>query len=149
VYEMALKSPHPIRIGDVEYSRVLWNAATKQGKQQGTGATTIVTDENGDEVEAGTPTIVRKHSLPHLHNLDNSTGINQQIGQGLLLAQQELVKGKNAKVAVAPPPQTTQQLEVDPQQEPPEWSDFVGAIFYILLGLVAMFAGIYSIFVSK
>jgi hypothetical protein len=40
-------------------------------------------------------------------------------------------------------------MEADPQQEPPQWSDFILAIGYILLGLLAMFASIYSIFVSK
>jgi hypothetical protein len=40
-------------------------------------------------------------------------------------------------------------MEADPQQEPPHLSNFILAIGYILLGLVAMIAGIYSIVVSK
>jgi solute carrier family 38 (sodium-coupled neutral amino acid transporter), member 11 len=137
IHDLALKSPHPIRIGDVEYKRV--NVAAS------------VAEDN--EPEDSPSTLVRKHSLPHLHNLSTlplasssggGTGINQQIGQGLLLAQQ-----KKSSHSSAYKTDENAAVEPDPQQEPPQWSDFILAIGYILLGLVAMIAGIYSIFVSK
>jgi hypothetical protein len=82
IHDLALKSPHPIRIGDVEYKHV--NVAAS------------VAEDN--EPEDSPSTLVRKHSFPDLHNLSalplassggGGTGINQQIGRGLLLAQQK------------------------------------------------------------
>lgn len=123
INEMAMKSPHPIRIGDVEYKRILVHMSGKEGL--------------GQELQK----MVRDSSFPQLHNLVGggvTTGgqglnINQKIGQGLL----EKKKKQDA----------TEALEADPQEEPPSWLDFYIAICYILLGLVALFAGIYSIFV--
>ncbi|GKY92560.1 hypothetical protein MPSEU_000226200 [Mayamaea pseudoterrestris] len=37
-------------------------------------------------------------------------------------------------------------LEPDPQEQPPTWLDFGVAIFYILFGIVALTAGLYSLF---
>jgi solute carrier family 38 (sodium-coupled neutral amino acid transporter), member 11 len=129
INEMAMKSPHPIRIGDVEYKRVLVHMAGKDGL--------------GSELQK----MVRERSYPQLHNIaagatvsgivggpatEPGFNINQKIGQGLLEKQ------KMDKAAKA--------LEADPQKEPPTWLDFYIAICYILLGLMALFAGIYSIF---
>jgi solute carrier family 38 (sodium-coupled neutral amino acid transporter), member 11 len=120
ITEIAMKSPHPIRIGDVEYKRALVQ---------------MDEDEGGAELKK----LVRDNSMPHLPNLvtgNSSVGmnINQQIGQGLLEQQ------KKQKFT------TETVLEADPQEEPPSWLDFYVAIFFILLGLVALFAGIYSLF---
>jgi hypothetical protein len=40
-------------------------------------------------------------------------------------------------------------LEDDPQEAPPGVVDFMVAIFYIIFGVVAMFAGLFSIFIEK
>jgi hypothetical protein len=39
-------------------------------------------------------------------------------------------------------------LEDDPQQDPPRLFDFVIAIFYVIFGVVALVAGLFSIFVA-
>jgi hypothetical protein len=122
INQMAMKSPHPIRIGDVEYKRVLVHMSGNDGI--------------GPELQK----MARENSLPQLHRLGGggpSSGynINQQIGQDLL-EQQHKTKSAAEKIA----------LEADPQEEPPSWLDFYIAISFILLGLVALFAGIYSIF---
>jgi hypothetical protein len=143
IHDLALKSPHPIRIGDVEYKRVHV-------------ATSAATEDN--DPDESPSTLVRKHSLPHLHNLSTlplassgggggPTGINQKIGQGLLLAQQK--KSTASSSSTVNKNDENAAMEADPQQDPPQWSDFILAIGYLLLGLVAMIAGIYSIFVSK
>jgi solute carrier family 38 (sodium-coupled neutral amino acid transporter), member 11 len=122
VTEMAMKSPHPIRIGDVEYKRVLYHLEEKDG------------------VGADLKQLVRDTSMPHLSNLvvggaPVGMNINQQIGQGLLEKQK---KGKRT---------SGESLEADPQEQPPSCTDFLIAILFILLGLVALFAGLYSIFI--
>lgn len=123
VTEMAMKSPHPIRIGDVEYKRVLYRLEEKEGA--------------GAELKQ----MVRDNSMPRLSNLVVSGGpvgmnINQQIGKGLLEKQKK--KGKKS---------TDDALEADPQEQPPSCIDFLIAVLFILLGLVALFAGLYSLFI--
>lgn len=132
ITELAMKSPHPIRIGDVEYKRVVVEHHPS-GKNDG-GGTSAEVKKMG-----------RESSLPQLHQLAAGSGgggdgpssggftVNQKIGQGLLAK-------KTAAAAAAT------DLEADPQGEPPSWYDFYIAICYILFGMVALFAGIYSIF---
>lgn len=59
------------------------------------------------------------------------------------------------KIATTPPPtqpatETTATavaaaIEPDPQHEPPNWYDFIGAVVFIVLGFIAMTAGLFSI----
>ena len=131
ITEMTMKSPHPIRIGDVEYKRV---------------AIPLNRDDNEDEesfLGDHLNKMVRDQSMPHLSNLITTSGsagtlmnINQQIGQGLL-EQQKKISVKRS---------TEEIVEADPQELPPSWHDFYVAIFLIILGFIALFAGMYSIF---
>lgn len=132
ITEMAMKSPHPIRIGDVEYKRV---------------AIPINRDDNEDEESSignHLNKMVRDQSMPHLTNLITTSGsastlmnINQQIGQGLLEQQKKKTADHTREEIV----------EADPQELPPSWHDFHVAIFLIILGIIALFAGMYSIFI--
>jgi sodium-coupled neutral amino acid transporter 11 len=133
ITEMAMKSPHPIRIGDVEYKRVAIpiNRNTEEDEE-----TSI-----GNQLNK----MVRDQSMPHLSNLITTSGsagtlmnINQQIGQGLL-EQQKKNKVDRTKEGTV--------VEPDPQEVPPSWYDFYVAIFLIILGFIALFAGMYSIFI--
>lgn len=131
ITEMTMKSPHPIRIGDVEYKRV---------------AIPLNRDDNEDEesfLGDHLNKMVRDQSMPHLSNLITTSGsagtlmnINQQIGQDLL-EQQKKISVKRS---------TEEIVEADPQELPPSWHDFYVAIFLIILGFIALFAGMYSIF---
>jgi sodium-coupled neutral amino acid transporter 11 len=116
--DMALKSPHPIRIGSVEYRR-------KEAKK-------------GDDINER-PTIERIDSMPmRKKGLLVNTGkppkspgnINQMLGKEILKRQQEAMK---------------EPFEHDPQELPPTWYDFIVAIFFILFGCLALVAGLVSL----
>lgn len=135
IHEMALKSPHPIRIGDVEYKRIVLPRVQQ--------------DMDGDGEDGQKQGMSRQYSMPQLHTIASVTSINQQIGQELLLAQQQQNETMSRNATTTRSSRVESSLEEDPQQEPPVWSDFIVAIGFILLGWVAMVAGIYSIFVSS
>lgn len=110
----ALKSPHPLRIGDFEYRR--------------TDATTTVSSRS----------LKRSGSLqlkPALSRADgdasSNVSINQQIGQQLL--QKQKMKVPEDEIVVEP---DVQML--------PYWSNFLEAIFFCLFGIVALVAGLWS-----
>lgn len=127
MHNLALKSPHPLRIGDVEYKRM-----------------TIEYDAD-EEVPSGPLFYDNASSLPTTPNLSlrggeiarDMTSINQQIGKQLVL-QQKKTKSKRK----------TTTTEPDPQEDPPAWGDFVIAIAYCLLGVVALVAGLFSLAVE-
>jgi sodium-coupled neutral amino acid transporter 11 len=123
--DMALKSPHPIRIGSVEYRR----RETKMG----------------DDIDER-PTIVRIDSMPMMPKgrLVNTGkppkspgNINQMLGKEILKRQQEAMK------------QPKEGFEHDPQELPPTWYDFIVAIFFILFGCLALVAGLGSLMHGK
>jgi sodium-coupled neutral amino acid transporter 11 len=154
IHDMALKSPHPIRIGDVEYTRVLLersdgNADAEQGlvipprgllRQDSLPPTKTKKGGSGGGVpNPYNPNMINSNSL-HAHTQKQThtvtaspININQRIGQSLLKKQQQKQK----------------EVEKDPQEEPPSWNDFVIAIFYILFGALAFFAGLLSISQSQ
>ena len=135
VHDLALKSPHPIRIGDVEYSRMLIKMSGKE--ELGARLKELYRDKS----LSASANSLRQVELAHSASLGVSgqeserNNINQQIGRGLLEQQRK----KAAK----------RSLEEDPQQAPPTWLDFYVAVCLILLGFVALFAGIGSIFMAK
>jgi hypothetical protein len=135
IHEMALKSPHPIRIGDVEYKRV----RVLQGR--------VDADPEDGRAVLAPRGLMRQDSLPLVatttggrtadgrtlvHAVTSSPiNINQRIGQNLLQKQKQ---DQGQKV-----------LEKDPQEEPPAWNDFIVAIFFIFFGVLAFVAGILSL----
>jgi Transmembrane amino acid transporter protein len=190
VYELAMKSPHPIRIGNVRFA----STKVRGGK---THVIMLQQNRSSNDLEGGQkklkyqtlhpsqefPTdtmLIRADSLPdgyektaegrivalpptpslsqfvpplkplqdknttsNSNSNSNSTGaltgdygsINKNIGANLLAKRQE------EEAALA--------LEDDPQQDPPGVIDFVIAIIFISFGVVAMVAGIGSIYAAK
>ena len=125
--DMALKSPHPIRIGSVTYRKI--ERAETPGEK---------------------PTIERIDSFPKAGSVLTSSerlirpggGASKSPGNiNKLLGQRILREQKEAKRA----PQTSERTEVDPQAQPPSWYDFVVAIFFILFGCLALVAGLISL----
>ena len=187
VTEMALKSPHPIRIGNVRFARANvqqgGNSITRVVMLQKNNRTSIpnagrtnlsaaFSDAASDSEDSGplerdnykrfdslTTKLVRADSLKSFHKmqttrdgtvvalpaiafvqpLDGSNGkkdyqsINQKIGA---MARQKSMEGEDIAI------------EDDPQGDPPGIIDFVVAISYIILGMVAMVAGLTSIFLK-
>jgi hypothetical protein len=78
-------------------------------------------------------------SLRGITGSGSGVNINQAIGKELLQKQQQ--KQRNDKKNAMP--------EADPQDEPPSWLDFYIAIMFVLLGVVAVVAGLYSLYRKK
>jgi sodium-coupled neutral amino acid transporter 11 len=126
MHDMTLKSPYPLRIGDIEYKRI--DAA--------------LDNEETEDLNAGSST-----SKPFLKNgasFHGAMSINQQIGQQLLLEQ----KQKQIPTPKKKKTTSSEQLEPDPQENPTA-SDFIVAIAFCLLGAVALVAGLLSLAVEQ
>lgn len=154
VTELAMKSPHPIRIGNVRFA----SAQVKGG-----GTRVLMLPQKGSshrlqQLAAPTNTmLIQEDSLPNYAStadgrvlalpvssrptaplpLSGSTGNNYQSINDKIGA---ITRRKKQEEALA--------LEDDPQQDLPSSMDFVVAIFYIIFGVVAMIAGIVSIYLS-
>jgi sodium-coupled neutral amino acid transporter 11 len=131
--EMALKSPHPIRIGSVIYRR-----------KESTGS---IHDKSTIErldsfpFAAGSGIVNSARFVKSVSAMSESSSrpegnINRLLGQEILRQQQEARKA---------PQQHSERLEADPQAQPPTWYDFVVAIFFILFGCLALVAGLVSL----
>ena len=130
--DMALKSPHPIRIGAVVYRKSQRSGSmdekpTIERIDSGTfanrasaltGSERLLTPNNGS---GGVP--------------KSPGNINKMLGQEILRQQKEKKKA----------PQASERLETDPQARPPTWYDFLVAIFLILFGCLALVAGLVSL----
>jgi len=140
VHELAMKSPHPIRIGDVEYSRMIVQMSGKE--DLGTRLMQLYRANSmtpgGSAGDLPNISSFPKLSASEHGSLRAPANINQQIGRGIL-EQQKKGAAKKSK----------QSLEADPQEAPPSWLDFYIAICFILLGVVALVAGIGSIFMES
>jgi solute carrier family 38 (sodium-coupled neutral amino acid transporter), member 11 len=152
IHDMALKSPHPIRIGDVEYHRTN-TAATidNDADDEETPRTFPFRREAGGTLPldlamaSKQPKIARQqqqHSIvaisPHATKLLSSTGGTSNIDQ--LLGKQILQRKQQGQR-----PNQNEELEKDPQESPPSWYDFYVAIFYMLFGILALVAGLLSL----
>lgn len=149
VHDMTLKSPHPIRIGNVEYSRVLlseiehgtnvsmWPPQHHSYSSFPSHLSEPSLSPNGST--HGPPTILAPSALraPINNNGGGPQSVNARIGQDLLRKQQQQQQKK---------PTQLDAVEADPLEALPTAQDFVLAIFYILFGVLAMVAGIFSLF---
>lgn len=173
VTELALQTPHPIRIGNVRFApaKTRWGTTRvvmlprKQSSVLGGGSQDTSTTSSSSGVPI-TTTLLRADSLPKGYatarhsdgqilalpptpenvkilpqtsfDTTNTTttvnyqSINNQGGGGAMAIR----RAKEEEFA----------LEDDPQQIPPGILDFVIAISYIIFGIIAMVAGLYSIF---
>lgn len=155
VTELAMQTPHPIRIGNVRFARTkLSGGETRIVMMKNEQTSTTYSAEafnvntkllradslpkNHETMRAANGQVV---ALPHLkksrkgvvtrdEEKGNYQSINQQIGA---MAKRQAEEDKLA-------------IEEDPQQHPPSTTDFVIAIFYVVFGVVAMAAGLLSIF---
>jgi len=133
VHELTIRSPHPIRIGDVEYTLV---AVSRSGRI-----------EAECENAAVLMPLLRSESLPPLPALGQErTSIDLVIGRQIL---NEGRQKRSQKVPLQPDLQEQPPLEPDPQELPPTWRDFGLAIFFIIFGVVALMAGLFSLFATS
>ena len=136
IHELALKSPHPIRIGDVEYTGSNLQELTRIAK--GAGNVAILRAFTRSE---SLPVLVGDIIAPVAHHgqqpmvMARPSGgdLNKRIGQELLEKQ------KNTK----------RPEEADPQEAPPTWYDYIVAVFFLLFGGLAFSAGIISLFIQN
>ena len=125
IHDMALKSPHPIRIGDVEYSRATVDEMGRVNTDAD-GAVLFPLGRNRMSAER-LPVLGKVMSFDRSKNVTGD--INKMIGQKILESQKK----------------QQQVVEADPQAGGPGWYDFGVAIFYMLFGLVALVAGVFSL----
>jgi sodium-coupled neutral amino acid transporter 11 len=155
VSDLVLKSPHPIRIGNVRFaSAQVRGGATRvlMLPQQGSShrlqqlaaptITMLIQDDSllnyastSDGRVLALPTSSHQNSSLAEANTSNKNyeSINDKIGA--------MAKRKKQEEELA--------LEDDPQQDLPSRMDFVVAIFYIIFGFVAMVAGLVSLYLSS
>jgi len=211
VTDMALKSPHPIRIGNVRYARAKYttmHGSNDNGNGNGNGSndTKIFTrvvmlqqpkskqqnnnnnnhdnsyNRSDDDVQTK---LLRADSLPKF--LNNSSKVNNMMDGTIAALPPSAFRGGG--VCVVPPyknnkgigtgqqPQNSYEsintkiganqmkrdeekdknddsdsddsdLEDDPQRDPPSIVDFIIAISYIIFGVIALAAGLMSIFLG-
>lgn len=155
VTEMALKSPHPIRIGNVRFARAKLRSGDTRVfmlSPKGEAARSIDVDTkllradslsrsyDSQRMSNGT-NFVRTLSAPTKPKVllasteDTDNGVEQSINQKI----GAMVKRQREEDDLA--------IEDDPQHDPPEVRDFMIALFYIAFGVIAMLAGLLSIFV--
>jgi sodium-coupled neutral amino acid transporter 11 len=150
VHDLTLKSPHPIRIGNVEYSRVLLSEIEKGGMNISWPLQRQYHSFSSFSGVDGPPTIIAPPNKALLSPAVDGNGsapaapvgqsVNARIGQDLLRKQQQVRQAKEAQ---------QDAIEADPQDVPPGAKDFALAIFYILFGFMALVVGILSLFVEK
>jgi sodium-coupled neutral amino acid transporter 11 len=124
--EMALKSPHPSRIGKVQQRQILQMAAKRL--------------EEGDAKRVEQEPLIRSGSL---HMLGERTVLPPEASYQKPITPIDIPEPKLQPQASvlseqAPP-------EEDPQADPATLYDFLVAIFYMIFGVVALAAGIVSI----
>lgn len=124
VHALATRTPHPIRIGDVEYTLVPVSISGR-----------IETECEGDAAVVVTQ-YQRSESLP-LPALGKERGVSLEAAA----ADNKKQMRKSRQKTVA--------LEPDPQEAPPTWMDFFVAIFFIVFGVIALMAGLFSLYATS
>ena len=140
--EMAMKSPHPIRIGSVEYTR------PPQLERQDHRATIdansnilmlspghqLVRHDSFQATRSPVGSLLPTSPVPSLHDgrPPRVVGINEILGKELL--QRRKLQEKRSVI------------EKDEQATPATWCDFGIAIFFVMFGMLALFAGVLSLF---
>ena len=150
--EMALKSPHPIRIGDVRKARsadverqqdhrttidsssaALMIAPGEQLVRHNSFSTPSPSGTTGVSTIGGLPP--PSPSTIRTNNVPRGVGINEMLGK-------QLVQKRKLQEQVS-------VLERDQQEAPAGWCEFLVAMFYVLFGMLALFAGVLSLVQEK
>jgi sodium-coupled neutral amino acid transporter 11 len=156
ITELAMQTPHPIRIGNVRFAPAkIRGGSTRVVMLPSQGAASAGHDSSDFPI---TTTLIRADSLPKGLNLVRSQGgmivalpptpnesLLPHTGMDLYKNYQS-INQKVGAMAVRRAKEEEFVLEDDPQQIPPGAADFAIAIFYILFGVMAMLAGLYSIY---
>jgi sodium-coupled neutral amino acid transporter 11 len=160
VTDLALKSPYPIRIGNVRFA----SAKVRSG-----GTRVVMLPQkggNGEDQRFSAPistTLIRADSLPkgYLHGTARTAegrivALPLTPNQSKFLpqttndtSQNKDYQSINAQIGAMEKRKKQEEelaLEDDPQQDPPGVLDFIIAIFYLMFGVVALFCGLVSIF---
>ena len=161
VTELALRTPHPIRIGNVRFARAMISS--------GDTRVVMLKHKPGTTGEDTSPTrdtfvntkLLRADSLPRGHDsLRTSDGAivalppltTQQ--KTFVDTMKDAEKGNydsiNQRIGAMARRQKEEEklaLEDDPQGNPPTRVDFFIAAFYVIFGIIAMAAGLLSIFI--
>jgi len=163
VTEMALKSPHPIRIGKVRYAqhRRTKSMYTKMQHDSQSNDTTTTTYKTTRVVTRATSlhTVAKNCENSKVNTMMDGTiaalppsafrsgggyeSINTKIGAHALQLQQDCPHDSEDSDS-----EDDSELEEDPQREPPSIMDFMIAISYIIFGVIALSAGLMSIFLG-
>eukprot|EP00934_Nitzschia_sp_Nitz4_P004286 Nitzschia sp. Nitz4//scaffold34_size148208//46360//50283//NITZ4_002973-RA/size148208-processed-gene-0.38-mRNA-1//-1//CDS//3329548774//4276//frame0 len=158
VTELALKSPHPIRIGNVRFAsaREVGGAqrvvvlhskrASAENQHLKSPINTMLIHADSLQHQFGTARtttgqIVALPKSPH-----RSAGLPAASGA---TANYQAVNPTVVTMTKRQRQEESLALEDDPQQVPPSMFDFFLAILYIIFGIVAMVAGIVSIFLES
>jgi len=156
--EEALKSPHPNRLG-----KVIHHHPITHHHQTAAAAANRINDmedeeESDDMLESGIQPLVRQNSYTYgsvpTKNLSKNTPMNipkksiQSHGgnHAIALAIVNANKNKKTEKKVEDNSNGEEVVEDDPQDDPPTVYDFVIAVGFVIFGLVACSAGIFSIF---
>jgi sodium-coupled neutral amino acid transporter 11 len=156
VTEVALKSRHPIRIGSVRFARAkLRSGDTRVVMLSNKGESSRNFDVDTELLRADS--LSRSYDTQRMANgkIVALPPIAATIKQKSFLAttndtDKGIYQSINQKIGAMAKRQKEEEelaLEDDPQQDPPEVWDFLIALFYIVFGVVAMCAGLFSIFV--
>lgn len=134
IHEMTLRSPHPIRIGDVEYRR----AAVVNGRVEANADSLMIPPTMNFPQNNSMPQLgdVQRQQSFHGRSPVDGSSINHQIAKNILARGQQQTKPR------------LKPIEVDPQGKEPTWWDFAVAIFFVLFGLLSFSAGIISLLAS-
>lgn len=158
VSELALKSPHPIRIGNVRFATARLSGSTRVLMLPQKGST-----HKMQQLAAPTNTmLIRADSLPKEYGthqtsegrvlaLPISPHRNAGLPQHVNTAGTKDYQSINEKIgAMAKRKQQEEALalEDDPQQDLPKMADFLVAIFFIMFGVIAMVAGLVSLYLE-
>ena len=163
IRDLTLKSPHPIRIGNVRFA----SATTQEGDTRVVmfprkGSTQE--EHSSSDVPINT-TLIRSDSMPHIlgalrspdgqivalpvSTMDESQRLlppKVAVGKADLEKNYKSINQKIGAMAARKAKEEELALEDDPQQVPPAVSDFAVAIFFMMFGVLALVAGIVSIF---
>jgi sodium-coupled neutral amino acid transporter 11 len=159
VSDMAMKSPYPIRIGNVRFASVKLKGGTTRVLMLPRKGSTE--DDQHSDAPLNTM-LLRADSLPKGYDTAITTdgkivALPMTPNQSRFLPQttqegQKDYQSINKKIGAMAKRQMQEEqlaLEDDPQQDPPRLFDFVIAIFYVIFGVVALVAGLFSIFVEE
>lgn len=163
ITELAIQTPHPVRIGNVRFA----SATTREGdtrvvmfpKQGSTQTDHVASDVplnttliRSDSFHSGFGAlrapdgqIVALPTSPH-HESQRLLPPKVAVGRGDGEKDYKSINQKIGAMALRKAKEEEFALEDDPQQIPPGVSDFAIAIFYMMFGLLAMVAGVVSIF---